>query len=373
MRIVLLSVHFAEYAIRLAQALCHEHEILLILSERNVHNELGGSDSFHEIPRLQVKIIPDRRLWHPSMWYEASQLRTRLKSFRPDVIHCQEAYRDYLPLVLPSFPCIPTILTVHDHLPHSGQRPFHLRGKLFLCWLRQRADAIIVHGQLIVKECRGLFPEWAMRLHAVPHGPLGIVGTAPSVDWQAGVVLFFGRMERYKGLSYLIEAAHILKARGVSLRIVVAGTGPDLTIQRHSIDSDPLFVVHDRFISRHEVDQLFRQANIVVLPYTDATQSGIAAMALQYGRPVVASDVGGISEMVRHDFNGKLIPPRDSTALANALEEVISDRVMAARFAENAVVLATGELSWARIANDTSKVYANAMSNCAKSRKIFSM
>lgn len=362
MRIALLSFHFAEYAVRLAQALCRDHEILLILSERNLHNELSVTKNLLESPGLQVEAVADLHLWDPGMWRQAGHLYTRLKRFAPDVIHCQEVYRDYLPLALPGLSSIPIVLTIHDHQPHSGQRAVQLRSRMFLRWLRQRADAIIVHSQSIGEECLQLFPEWAHRLYAVPHGPLGDIGRTFSVDWQPGEILFFGRMESYKGLSFLIQAAHILKARGVSVRMTVAGTGPDLTMRKHTIEADPAFVVHDRFILRHELDALFQRANVVALPYTDATQSGIAALALHYGRPVVASDVGAINQLVRHNFNGILVPPKNPVALADALEKVISDEPLAVSFARNAVQLATGELSWTRIASDTTKVYANVQS-----------
>jgi glycosyltransferase involved in cell wall biosynthesis len=80
----------------------------------------------------------------------------------------------------------------------------------------------------------------------------------------------------------------------------------------------------DRYIPNEEVETYFRAADVVVLPYTSATQSGIAQIALSFERPVIVTRVGGLPEAVREGETGFVVPPNDSQALAAALLELFA-------------------------------------------------
>lgn len=223
--------------------------------------------------------------------------------------------------------------------------------------LRHRCDAVIVHGEYLQKETEALLPKLKERVFSIMHGPLGQPSSSPSFDWEPGNLLFFGRLEAYKGLGHFIAAVQALRRKGLLVKGVVAGRGEDLARHRETLLSDPSFELHEGFIPRDEVARLFRRANIVVLPYTDGTQSGVAAMALGYGRPVVASRVGGIPELVRQGENGILVPPSDVVSLGDALEELIVDQKTAHRLAMNAYAMSKGEFSWDNLAYKHLQVY----------------
>ena len=89
---------------------------------------------------------------------------------------------------------------------------------------------------------------------------------------------------------------------------------------------------------------------MVALPYKDATQSGVLASAYGNARPVVASATGGIPDVVTDGVNGLLVPPGDATALADALERVLTSKPLAATLTEGARQTAAGPLNWDRIA-----------------------
>ena len=94
--------------------------------------------------------------------------------------------------------------------------------------------------------------------------------------------------------------------------------------------------------------QATQDADFVVLPYRDATQSGVIAAALGNGRPVIASRVGGIPENIRDGEEGLLVMPGDPAALAAAIERALSSRERRLQMAESVKRTAAGALAWRR-------------------------
>jgi glycosyltransferase involved in cell wall biosynthesis len=119
------------------------------------------------------------------------------------------------------------------------------------------------------------------------------------------------------------------------------------------------FEILDRYIGAEEIPNLFLDSFAVVLPYVEGTQSGVAAMALGFARPVIASAVGSIPELVRSGENGLLVPPSDSIALSDAIETLLTDGQLWERLAAGASELRDGDLSWRSIADKTIDVYAS--------------
>ncbi|MEP6877800.1 MAG: glycosyltransferase family 4 protein [Nitrosospira sp.] len=361
-RVALVALHFAEYATHLAMALAEKMDVLLVLYRDNAQSELGSNWTDRikhssltllvmERPRSVFLIIRNTR-----------RLVSAIKEFRPDVIHYQENPRDELILGLLLLSAIPTILTIHDPSPHSGVDTRRLRFSRFRLYrplFRNAADIAITHGNLLANELVKVCPRFKGRVHAVPHGPLGSRVSSEATTRCAGEIrlLFFGRIHEYKGLRYFIDSVIILRNKGYPVIGVVAGRGSDLEPNRQRMEEEGCFEILERYISSEEIPNLFLDSCVVILPYIDGTQSGVAAMALAYARPVVASRVGSIPELVRHNENGLLVPPCDAMALAEAIEHVITDNELWERLAMGARMLRNGELSWNSIADTTIRIY----------------
>lgn len=366
MKVALFAFHFAEYAYHLACALTEQqHDVLLFMTRDNAVKELGEKTLEQPVPRLRIIFLPKRGPKDPRMLMNVLRIAVELKRFDPDVIHYQESLNYAFTLYQGLFSRTPLVLTIHDHVPHSGADSKRgISVEWHQKYLRKLADLAIVHGEKIRAESEVLFPWLQGRVFSIQHGPLGEI--PPSViegGWEKGTLLFFGRIEKYKGLGYLIEATKILEKQGVPVKVIIAGRGSDLENYRSEIAGDACFELREDFIPMEQVPELFRRANIVVLPYTDATQSGIVAMALQYGRPVVATDVGSLGEVVRDGFNGLLVPPCDAVALAAAIRRLIEDMKLAGEMGKHAVELVKGELSWQAIAARTVEAYSWTLSH----------
>lgn len=364
MKIALISFHFAEYALLLGSALAERHEVLLILNKENAELELGSRLSDAEKPGLKIVCLPERGLINPLMLLNSVRVISEIRAFSPDVIHCQEVPYDYLMGALALLRSFPLVLTIHDHVPHTGKDTRERkRIGFYRRRLRRMPDVAIVHGERIRRESEILLPWLRNRIIAVPHGPLGEATDLVEKNWEPGALLFFGRIEQYKGLRYFIDAVKTLNTKGAVVKGIIAGTGQDLELYRAEIEADSSFELIDRYIGDDEVPGLFGRANVVVLPYTDATQSGVVAMALHYGRPVVATDVGSIGEVVREGYNGLLVPPRDVPALAHAIGRLVEDQPLSASMGRNARQLGQTELSWAAIAERTAAAYRLAVAH----------
>ena len=115
------------------------------------------------------------------------------------------------------------------------------------------------------------------------------------------------------------------------------------------------YTVYNRSISMEEVTQLFLRCTAVVLPYTEASQSGVACLAFGFGTPIIASNVGGLGEIVNHKKDGLLVPPRDSNALASSIISLLSDRKLQIQIQAAAITRCENDLSWSKIASKTLK------------------
>lgn len=254
------------------------------------------------------------------------------------------------------------VVTVHDPVPHSGEgiQSFKsLRHDLSQRLMRRLADVAITHGAALVQSLELQYPHLRSSTYSVPHGPLG--GPPAVNDAERGTFLFFGRIHPYKGLGNFVSAIRKLHDQGLPVRGVIAGRGEDLARHRALIEGHPAFELHERYIAHDELPGLFGRAQAVVLPYIDGTQSGVGAMALGFGRAIIATRVGALQEMVRDGDNGLLVAPGDADALATAMARLMASPDEAACMGRRSVELGQTDLSWQRNAQVTLQAYEAAI------------
>lgn len=165
------------------------------------------------------------------------------------------------------------------------------------------------------------------------------------------ILLFFGFVREYKGLDLLLEALPRIRER-IPARLLVLGefySGKERTLaQIESLGLGDAVTLEDGYVPNEKVGLYFSAADVVVLPYRSATQSGIVPIAYQLERPVICTDVGGLAEVVEHGRTGLICPPQDVEALAQSVlrfyEEGLEDRFIP-RIQEKRV-----EYSWDRMA-----------------------
>lgn len=362
MKIALLALHFAEYASRLAIALAARHEVLLVLRADNAGSELTPDLRRQLEASVKVRYLEGSRWRDPRMLGASLLLNRMVRRFSPDVVHVQEVHPLLVGYTVVAFrKTLPVVITVHDPVSHSGGPPKEALLWKSLMWVRRRASRLLVHGPQMRNEMEKLDSGLAGRVDVVPHGILAEPAPIDAADtFEPDTFLFFGRMEPYKGLRYLLDACDILDARGHRFRVIIAGTGPDLEVHAERIAASPHIELINKYIPAGDVGALFRRASAVVLPYTDATQSGVAAIALANSRPVIATATGDLTEIVVHGRSGLIVPPCNEVALAKAMEQILVDRTMRDALAGGAGREARDKLCWSRVADLTVETYVRA-------------
>ncbi|MBE2233106.1 MAG: glycosyltransferase, partial [Anaerolinea sp.] len=217
------------------------------------------------------------------------------------------------------------IHTLHDLDPHAGVR-FPGLIRLWNRGISGQADRLLVHGEVYRRRllAQGLPPD---RVAALPllHGFLSHAasGLPAALDERATSwepwALFFGRLERYKGVTTLLEGA----AQAGGLRLVLAGQGALSELWPGPLPAG--VTLRPRRIDDQEAIELFRRCGLLVLPYLDATQSALVAAAYSFGKPVIVTRSGALPEYVQEGVTGWIVPPGDAASLAQALQAALAD------------------------------------------------
>ncbi|MFO0705227.1 MAG: glycosyltransferase family 4 protein [Nitrospira sp.] len=257
---------------------------------------------------------------------------------------------------------VKVVFTLHDPTPHSERRS--LWGRFQTAFIRHRyirqtlmlADRIHLHSSSHVDDVRRIYPMIPFdKFYIAQHG----VGVASTVEGGSRVppelrakalddyVLFFGRIEPYKGLDLLANALLLIVSAHSNLQVVIAGAG-DVPAIFDSLNGHITLI--NRFIDDEEISSIFRHARFVVLPYLEATQSGVLALAAAFGKAVVATRVGAMEELVVDGRTGIAVPPCDVEGMARAMSYLIDDPESARRMGCEAQNLIGREFSWARVA-----------------------
>jgi glycosyltransferase involved in cell wall biosynthesis len=292
-------------------------------------------------------------------------LRRRLRLNPPEIIHFQ-----WLPLPFVDRHFLeglrriaPLVLTVHDTNPFNGAPSSGLQGvgmgRLFGAFER-----LIVHtrrGRERLIE-QGVDPS---RVLVLPHGLLGDNTPVEGQHQANGEVTFlvFGKIKPYKGVDVLIEAFGRLPARlREKARLRVVGK-PYMDLQplralAQARGVDP--GLEPRFVADDELPGLFGPGTIATFPYREIEASGVLALALAHGRPILASRIGGFAETLAEGVHGQLVEPDDPASLAAAMTRFLDNPTFMAECASNVAALARAMPTWPEIARSTAAIYAAA-------------
>jgi glycosyltransferase involved in cell wall biosynthesis len=220
---------------------------------------------------------------------------------------------------------------IHNVIPHEARFFDRFIARLVL----KRMDRLILLSEQERDRLRQLLPE----KKDVQVAPLPVFSMFPDVDcdrYQARkklglgnvdqpIVLFFGFIRPYKGLQDLLAAVGLLKEQGIDLKLLVVGEfwqdKSDYEAQVSALGIDAQVMFFDRYVPDHEVGYFFRAADVFAAPYRSGTQSAAIKAAINFGLPLVLTDV--IADRISRSYVDEacIVPPRDPAHLAEALKK----------------------------------------------------
>lgn len=227
------------------------------------------------------------------------------------------------------------LYTVHNVLPHSRERSRFFRW--IYRWIYRIPHILLMHTERAREQLAGEFGVPSERLHLTSLG-LNEEVPAPEISRHAArakigiagerpLLLFFGKIDQYKGLDVLLAAFERLSSREV--RLVVAGEFRNAAYaqeikaqwQKMTRKEDVLFF--ERFIPNEEVGFFFEACDVLCLPYRHIYQSGLVFLAPRFGLPMIATDVGMLREFIGNTM-GWIAPSNDVDGLVSALESFLA-------------------------------------------------
>jgi glycosyltransferase involved in cell wall biosynthesis len=263
-----------------------------------------------------------------------------IEDLRPNIVHFMFEGIIWLNLAVPYARKYGLVTTMHDVSYHPGDWASRRWPRWCVGRLATRSDKIIVHGAILKREAELRYPQLIGRIEVLPHIQLRRyfnLASKDRLDRNADPsinILFFGRIFPYKGLDFLIRSVPMVTSCCDNVRVIIAGQGENIDRYRSMMMEPRFFDIRSRRISDRETAQLFTDADIVVLPYIEASQSGVLAIANTFGKPVIVTDVGELPRSVEHEVTGIVVPAKNERALADAIIRLVMDPSLRVRLGE---------------------------------------
>lgn len=351
----------AHYNALLASHLAKRHDVETITFKRQ-YPKLFFPGKTQEESGDHIDIAPAPQLIdsiNPLNWISVARTISHRK---PDLL----IFKYWLPFFGPCFGTIARlvkkntdarILFICDNIiPHERR----IGDVAFTKYAFKSSDSFIVQSDAVEKDLSAYFPGSCYR--KVPHPVYENFGTPIPKDKARltleiaakKVILFFGYVRAYKGLLILIDAMKKLMDRGYAhgdLILLAVGEYYDDEskyrnhVRQLGLESSVRFV--SEYVPNDQVAQYFSAADVIILPYLSATQSGITQIAYNFDKPVIATNVGGLAEVVIDDKTGFIVPPNDATALADAIAKFF-EHEREREFVEN-VRIEKKKYSWEKL------------------------
>jgi glycosyltransferase involved in cell wall biosynthesis len=320
-----------------------------------------SSALFRRAPRARARVPLKALEYAPTMW----RARRRLERLAPDVVHVQWLVRPEMDLrwLRAVGAERPVVFTAHDLAGMLSRRRE--------AWLPvfEAVDRVVVHSRRGADELAELGVPRS-RIARIPHPVFESAGPIDDVGRPGQTLLFLGLIRAYKGVDLLLRALPLVARDRPDVRLVVAGDPLDPVEPLRTLAND--LGVRERvdwrlgFLPDGEVEKVLANASVVVLPYRRRVDaSGVLALAVGHGLPIVASDVGSLGETVAEFGAGEVVPPEDVDALAAACIRLLGDdgrRDEAVRGAARA----REALTWEAAAREHEALYAEVVQEHAR-------
>ncbi|PKM51012.1 MAG: hypothetical protein CVV02_08750 [Firmicutes bacterium HGW-Firmicutes-7] len=334
----------ALYSYEMTKALSNKAEVLYIVSKQaeNIGEiraiskgnfELYEMDTYMDIKSLIVSTLKVGKFL---------KMRRRVREFNPTIIYhpMSHTWTFIINYFLKKYK---KVLTIHDPVSHLGEKNIIMSftHKIEI----KQCDRFVILSKIFIEELirQGINHQM---ITVIPHG---IFDNYKRTKFEEKTyqmrLLFFGRISEYKGVGVLLEAFKIIKREVVEASLLVVGSGDMSKYDKLVKETDGIEVVN-QWITDEEVEKYFNKTDILVVPYIDASQSGVILTAYGFNMPVIATKIGGLPEQVVNKETGILVEPNNVEDLANACISLLNQPEMVKSMGKNAYDFANEKYNW---------------------------
>ena len=272
-----------------------------------------------------------------------------IKKINPDIIHLL-APLDTFSTIMYRFRAN-MVLTMHDPFPHTGES--NVRRTFFRNVAIKLVPKFVLLNDIQKEDFKKVYhiKEEQILINKIGRFDYLDLWKEKTTKKNRHNVLFFGRISPYKGIEYLCQAMLKVKEQVPDATLTIAGGGKiyfDIT----PYQKQDWVKVINRYVGMEELAGLLQNSSLSVCPYTDATQSGVIMTSCSLCKPVVATNVGGLGEMVDDQKTGLLVPPKDVDALAQGIITLLENDMLRKEMSNNIKNdYFVGEKTWKTIAD----------------------
>lgn len=324
-----------------------------------------GKTQYNDKPApLDLKIRRSINSINPLNWIKVGR---RIKKENPDLV----IIRYWLPFLAPCLGTIAGLARRNKHtkvicladniIPHEHRPGDRLLTNYFI----QRIDGLIAMSKSVLAESKSFRKD--LPLGFCPHPifdnygeklPMDIAKQKLGLNLNSGYLLFFGFIRDYKGLDLLLQAFADERLRKFQVKLLVAGeyySSPEPYLKLIQDKNLSEFVeLRTDFIPDHEVNLYFSAADMVVQPYKTATQSGVTQIGYHFEKPMLVTNVGGLSEIIPDGKVGYVVEP-DIKSIADALVDFYENG--RSELFSNNVIEEKKRFSWSNLVDSFLSVY----------------
>lgn len=338
-----MGTHVVQVTSSLADSVTFE----MFVPKRGDYQELHPAIRMHEVPvpRAQTNV----EFWLRFCRNAVLVARQTMPSV--DLIHCHDWMTVLAGLCLREVVSVPLIANVH--LPQTSVPTLHMENLGLV-----GADLILINSQAVREElvARGLAIR---RMSVVPNG-VALTEFCPSPDWPLddGYILFVGRLAPQKGVDLLLRAFEVLLRRCPEGRLFIVGDG-DLELYFQRVTHYLGFPHRVSFVNWQTgpaLVELYQKAQFVVMPSYYEPFGIVALEAMACGRPIVASRVGGLEEIIQDGVQGYLTPSGDHLQLARRMADLMLHPERRRRMGQAGRERAA-QFSWGKVGEATMSLY----------------
>jgi phosphatidylinositol alpha-mannosyltransferase len=297
-----------------------------------------------------------------SVWLEP-RIKQLLKEESFDIIHLHEPLAPIIPLFILQLSQAVNVGTFHAF--HGSGRMYWITKYILKRWY-DKLDGRIAVSNPALGFVRNHFPG---DYKVIPNGidfERFSNPAPPLTDFQDGKIniLFVGRLEKRKGLKYLLGAYSKLKWKHPNTRLIIVGPGnPEPESYRFIAERNIEDVVFVGSVSYEDLPRYYQVADIFCSPATGQESFGIVLLeAMAAGKPIVATSIEGYSSVMTHGQEGLLVPPMDEAALESSLETLIEDASLRGELANNGRMKAP-KYDWEVVTSEIVDYYTLLLNN----------